>query len=99
MSQEKLYSVFPTRYNTNHAAQPQKMAIGLKFWIKETGGLYYLFSKNKGNDQLHGNCVFVFAYAKSRFSHMRLGFSLVCYLKPCWPGCYGNIAMVLNLMT
>ena len=38
-----------------------------KFQIKEVEGLCYLCSENKGNDQLHG--YFVFAYAKSRFSH------------------------------
>ena len=37
--------------------------------------MYYLCSENKGADQLRGKvtakliCVFVFAYAKSRFSH------------------------------
>ena len=53
------------------------MARGLKFWIYEVEGLYYLCSKNKGADQLHGNSfavtvklisVFVFAYAKCWFS-------------------------------
>ena len=36
-------------------------------------GLYYRCSENKGTDQLHGyheaDLIFVFAYAKSRFSH------------------------------
>ena len=35
-------------------------------------GLYYQCSENKGADQLHSAqliCVFVFAYAKSQFSH------------------------------
>ena len=41
-------------------------------------GLYYPYSENKGTDQLRGYCeadpaklicVFVFAYAKSRFSY------------------------------
>ena len=45
----------------------------LKFRIKKVEGLYYLCSENKGADQLCGyreaDCVFVFAYAKSRFSH------------------------------
>ena len=31
--------------------------------------MHYLCSKNKGADQLHGYRVFVFAYAKIRFSH------------------------------
>ena len=50
------------------------MARGLKFRIKKVEGLYYLCSENKSADQLCGVaaqliCVFVFAYAKSRFSH------------------------------
>ena len=33
--------------------------------------LYYPYGENKGADQLRGKliCLFVFAYAKSRFSH------------------------------
>ena len=67
---------FPTRSDTNWSVQQQKMARGLKFWIKEVEGLHYLCSENKGADQLCGYrkadqiCVFVFAYAKSRFSHI-----------------------------
>ena len=34
------------------AVQPQKMARGLKFRIKEVEELYYLCSENKGADQL-----------------------------------------------
>ena len=44
-----------------------KMARGLKFWIYEEEGLYYLCSENKGAKQL---CVSVFAYAKILFSHV-----------------------------
>ena len=55
--------------DTNRAVQPEKMAIVLKFLIKEEEGLYYLCSKHKGADQLCGNFVLVFAYAKIRFSH------------------------------
>ena len=65
--------VFPTRSVTNQAVQPQKMARGLKFRIKEVEGLYYLCRENKGTDQLRATvkliCVFVLVYAKSRFSH------------------------------
>ena len=43
------------------------MARGLNFRFKEVEGLHYLCSENKGADQLCG--YFVFAYAKSRFSH------------------------------
>ena len=64
---------FPTRSHTNRFVQSQKMDRGLKLCIKEVEGLYYLYSENKGDDQIHGYrkliCVFVFADAKSRFSH------------------------------
>ena len=46
----------PTRSDTNRAVQPQKMARGLKFLIKEEEGLYYLCSKNEGSDQLLRLC-------------------------------------------
>ena len=59
--------------NPNQTVQPQKMVRGLKFQIHEVEGLCYLCSKNKGADQLCCYrkliCAFVFAYAKSRFSH------------------------------
>ena len=44
--------------NTNQAVLLQKMARGLKFWIEEEEGLYYLnlCSENKGDDQQHSNC-------------------------------------------
>ena len=62
-----------TRSDTNQAVQPQKMARGFKFWIKEVEGLYCLCSENKDADQLRDTvqliCAFVFAYAKSRFPH------------------------------
>ena len=32
--------------------QTQKMVRGLRFRIYQVEGLYYLYSKNKGNDQL-----------------------------------------------
>ena len=47
-------SGFPTRSDTNQAAQPHKMARGLKFCIHEVEGLYYLCSENKGANQLRG---------------------------------------------
>ena len=57
---------FPTWSDTNRAAQPQKIARGLKFRIKVVEGLYYTCSENKGADQLRGyreaDLVFVFAY-------------------------------------
>ena len=51
---ENQSSGFPTRSYTNRAVQPQKMARGLKFCIKEVEGLYYPCSENKGADQLRG---------------------------------------------
>ena len=56
-SWENLFSGYPTRSDTKRAVQPQKMARGLKFPIKEVEGLYYACSENKGADQLHGNHV------------------------------------------
>ena len=57
----------------NQAVQPQKMTRSLKFRISKEEGLNYPCSENKGTDQLRGYakliCVFVFANAKSRFSH------------------------------
>ena len=40
--------------NTNGAAQAQKNARCLKFWIEEEEGLYYQYSENRGADQLRG---------------------------------------------
>ena len=40
--------------DTNLAAQPQKMAGGLKFRIQKVEGYYYPCSENKGADQLRG---------------------------------------------
>ena len=70
-------SEFLTRSDTNRAVLPQKIARGLKFRIKVVEGLFYTCSENKGADQLCGAvtvtakliCVFVFAFAKIRFSH------------------------------
>ena len=42
--------------DTNQAVQPQKMARGLKYCIKEVEGLYYPCSKTNGADQLHIYC-------------------------------------------
>ena len=50
-----LSSGFPTRSDTNRAVQSPKMARGLKFWMWEVEGLYYLCSENKGADQLRGH--------------------------------------------
>ena len=53
--------------DTNWLVHLQKMARGMKFRILEVEGLYYLCGEDKGTGQLI--CTFVFAYAKSRFSH------------------------------
>ena len=45
---------FSTWSDTNQAVQLQKMARDLKFWTKKVEGLYYLYSENKGADQLRG---------------------------------------------
>ena len=45
---------FVTWSDTNQAVQLQKMARGLKFWIYNVEGSYYLCSENKGADQLRG---------------------------------------------
>ena len=54
-------------FDTNQTVQPEKMARGLKFRIKEEEVLFCLYRDNKGADQLRGYCglicVFVFAYA------------------------------------
>ena len=46
-----VFGGFLTRFDTNQAVQPQNMARGLKFRIKEEEELYYLVcSENKGDD-------------------------------------------------
>ena len=49
-------SVFLTRFDTNRAEQPQKMARGLKFRIFKVERLYFLCSESKGADQLCSYC-------------------------------------------
>ena len=62
-------SGFPIRSDTNRAVQPRRIDRSTKFRIKEVEGLHYICSENKCADQLCGYRAFVFAYAKSRFSH------------------------------
>ena len=45
---------FSNRSDTNRAAQAQKSARCLKFWIQVEEELYYPCSENKGADQLRG---------------------------------------------
>ena len=70
---ENRSSGFPTRCHTNQAAQRQKMARSLKFCILVEEKMYYPFRKTKALISFAVTvkliCVFVFAYAKSRFSH------------------------------
>ena len=54
------------------------MARGLKFRIYVVEELYYPYSKNKGAEKLI--CVFVFAYAKSRFS---IDEARIMFMTPC----------------
>ena len=67
-----VFSGFQTRFDTNQAVQPKKIARGLKFPILEVEKLYYV-AKTKAliscavTVQLI--CTFVFAYAKSCFFH------------------------------
>ena len=51
---ENRSSGFPTRTDTNRAAQPQKIAKDLNFRIEEKERLYYTCSENKGAEQLSG---------------------------------------------
>ena len=64
---------FLTWSDTNQAVQLQKMARGLKFWIKKVKGLDCVCSENKALISFAVTakliCVFVFAYAKRWFSH------------------------------
>ena len=58
---------FPPGPNTNWAVRPQNMTICLKFRNKGVEELYYIEFNFVATAQLI--CVFVFVYAKSRFSH------------------------------
>ena len=52
MTRGKRSSGLATRSETNQAVQPQKLARGLKFRIKQVEGFYCLCSENKEADQL-----------------------------------------------
>ena len=67
--QKSLSLGFPTRSNTKQRAKPQKMARGLKFWILEVKGLYYLCSENKGAEPLRS---YSLQMQKSGFLMMQL---------------------------
>ena len=66
-------SGFPTRSDTNRAVQLQKMARGWTFRIKKVGDYIIYVVKTKALISFAVTakliCLFVFAYAKSRFSH------------------------------
>ena len=57
---------FPSVATQTGLLLPQKMDRGLKFWIQKEEGLYNLWRKNKGNDQLCGYCT----------ADLRLGFCM-----------------------
>ena len=65
-------SGFPTRSDTNRTVKPQKMVRSMKFQNKEVNELYYV-AKTKGPMSCAVTAqlirIFVFAYAKIRFSH------------------------------
>ena len=61
------------------------MARGLKFRISEEEGLYYLFSENKGADQLRGY----------READLRLSFR-ICK-KPVFPRRGSNLDVISNI--
>ena len=69
---KKLSLGFLAWSTTNRAVQSKKIARGLTFCIKEVEKLYYV-AKTKAQISFAVTakliCVFVFAYAKSRFSH------------------------------
>ena len=50
LNRENLSSGFPTRSDKNRAVQPLEMVRGLKFWIYEVEGLYFLCSESKDAD-------------------------------------------------
>ena len=58
-------SGFPTRFDSNRAVQPQKMARGLKFQILDVEGLFYLVEKALISCMVTVTliCAFVFTYA------------------------------------
>ena len=64
---------FLTRSNTNQAVQPQMIAGGLKFGMKEVEGLYCLCRENKAAGQLRAyhaaDLHLYFCIHKKRFSH------------------------------
>ena len=71
---ENRSSGFPTRSHTNRAVQPQKMARDLKFRFRKQRDCTIRVAKTKSLISFAVTakliCVFVFAYAKIRFSHV-----------------------------
>ena len=70
-TQENLFSGFPPRSDTKRAVRQQKIDRGLKFWIKEEDGLYYLCSENKVADQLRRTLLLLRSSSVPLFSHMQ----------------------------
>ena len=71
---------FPTWSDTNQAVQLQKMARGLKFWIKKVKGLDCVCSEKQGADQLRGyreaNLRFCFRICQTLVFSRRVSFVL-----------------------
>ena len=44
-----------TRSDTNRTVHPQKMLRGLRFCMQNEEGFHYMFTENKGADQLCGD--------------------------------------------
>ena len=76
---------FPTRSDTNRAVQMIARALKFQIWVVEVvEGLYYLYSENKGADQLCSYCaadlrLCLRMHAKSRFSHKEVHIYEVLY--------------------
>ena len=83
LSQENLFSEFPTSWNSNQPAKPQKLAWVLKFWRYQV-----LFKQltTKVLIRLHGcagwSAPLLFAYGINRFSHDMLHLDQAILLKP-----------------
>ena len=71
MSQENLSSGFLTRSDTNGAVQPQIIARCQKFKKKRDCSIYVANTKVLISCEVNAQliCIFVFAYAESKFSH------------------------------
>ena len=74
---ENLSSGFPIRFDTNQTGQSQKIARGLKISDLERRGIVLSLALISFAVTANLICVFVFAYAKSWFSHNEAQFRIV----------------------